>query len=238
MGQYLNIARNILEAEGHTENRPMKPDQLPLIECSDPAVRDHGERNTRIDITCTLIMAAEEGVVLAVEGDRLQVALGREVDEQLRGLLDKYESPIVERLKCDTQNPDPFKDFLDHCCLFYRGQGLVAPVREVSHAYQQWARQSNVQSHPTALLNKRLRELGCEAINLDNSLFWEHICLYWPATASSSVSKVGWSPLAKNIGAAIHEQRHLGEDCESGFGISQVNCCTQLTTNMNTDILN
>jgi len=146
--------------------------------------------NTAIWITTTLIMAQEKGVELRVQNGHLQVRPSSPPGEELRSLLKEYKTGITERLEADAARADPFAEFLDQCCLFYRGDGLVVPKKELEEVYRQWAAQKNKPVLPTYSLEKRLRKLGCQAVTIDSEKCLDHVCIWWPALQSFAAESI------------------------------------------------
>ena len=131
--------------------------------------------NIAIQVTCLLTEAAEKGVELKVDGDQLKVRTGAEIDDGLRRHLREYQAAIIERLNHDSEHPDSFKDFIHERCLFYVGEGMAIPKKELAEAYQRWAKQNNKPSLSLVSLNKHLRMLGCEEILFQSAPCWEHV---------------------------------------------------------------
>jgi len=134
--------------------------------------------NIAIQITCLLIEAADEGVELKVVGNKLKVRAGVRIDADLRQRLKAFKAPITQRLKHGAANPDKLGEFLSNCCVFYAGEGLGVPVREINERYAQWAQSHSRQMASLPALNKRLRTLGCEQVFFQSEPCWEHVALW------------------------------------------------------------
>ena len=133
--------------------------------------------NVAIEITCLLIEAAEEGVELKVDGDRLRVRVGAHADANLRGNLRAHQAAIIERLNHNATHSDPFDDFIDQCCLFFAGEGMATPIAEVDDTYRNWAHDNDKRPASLVLLHKRLHRLGCQEIRFQAAPWWEHVAL-------------------------------------------------------------
>ena len=133
--------------------------------------------NMAIEITCLLIEAAEEGVELMADGDRLRVRAGADIDPKLRGRLRTHKTAIFERLKYEAAHPDPFTDFINECCLFSVSECMATPIPELDAAYRHWAKENGESPVSLVQLRKRLRGLGCQEIRLQGAPWWEHIAL-------------------------------------------------------------
>ena len=133
--------------------------------------------NMAIEITCLLIAAAEEGIELKVDGDRLKIRAPADIDAELRNRLQTHKTAIIERLNYEAAHLDPFGEFVDGCCLFYTGDGMATPIAELDAAYRHWAKDNGESPASLVQLHKRLRCLGCQKVPLQGTHWWEHIGL-------------------------------------------------------------
>ena len=134
--------------------------------------------NIAITVTCLLIEAAEKSIELRIDNDRLRISKRTEIDPDLRTRLREHRASIVERLKHNVANPNPFQSFLDECCLFYTGHDMAISKAEMAQVYQQWAKDNNKTALSLVKLDKQLRRLGCEEIIFQSAPWWEHITVY------------------------------------------------------------
>ena len=142
--------------------------------------------NIAIQITCLLIEAAEDGIELKADGDRLKIRAGAEIDAALRGRLRIHQPAIIERLNYEAAHPDPFTDFINECCLFSVSEGMATPIPDLDETYLRWAERRR--NHPASLvsLHKRLRCLGCQEVRIQGAPWWEHIGLTLGAAQSEN----------------------------------------------------
>jgi len=143
--------------------------------------------NVRIHITTLLVELRECGATLSVAGDRLRICFAQPISELSVAQLRQHKADIIDRLAWVASQPDTFRNWLQHHCLFYAGPGVATPKAEMTEAYLVWAARNQQKPLSQGALEKRLCHLGCEEWFFQGQRWWNHVMVRWPASNYSQM---------------------------------------------------